>query len=299
MNTEKFRGTTVALVTPFNDDLTLDEESIKNLVEWHIQEGTDVSLAAGTTGEAATLSMEEHGHLMELICEQVDRRVPVICGAGSNCTREALYLTSCAEGFGADAVLSVGPYYNKPTQEGFFRHFREIAESTDLPVMVYNVPGRTGSNISAETMLRLAEIPNIFAVKEASGNMSQISEILRCRPEGFLVFSGDDSIGLPLMSLGSDGIVSVVANQVPGKLKQMVSAAFAGDWEKAREIHFKLLPLMEANFIESNPIPVKTSLALMGKVKDNFRLPMVQASESTRRILEKILGDLDLLPDRS
>ncbi len=295
MNTEKFRGTTVALVTPFNDDLSLDEENIRDLVEWQIQQGTDVILAAGTTGEAATLSMEEHGHLMELICEQVAGRIPVICGAGSNCTREALYLTKCAEGFGADAILSVGPYYNKPTQEGFYRHFKEIAESTDLPVMVYNVPGRTGSNIKAETMLRLAEIPNIFAVKEASGNMSQISEILRCRPEGFLVLSGDDSIGLPLMSLGSDGIISVVANQVPGELKQMVKAAFAGEWEKARKIHFSLLPLMEANFVESNPIPVKTALALMGRIKDNFRLPMIKASDETRRKMGAILDELGLI----
>lgn len=295
MNTEKFRGTTVALVTPFNDDASLDEESLKALVEWQIQQGTDAILAAGTTGEAATLSMEEHGHLMELICGQVAGRVPVICGAGSNCTREALFLTRCAEGFGADAILSVGPYYNKPTQEGFYRHFREIADSTDLPIMIYNVPGRTGSNISAETTLRLAELPNIIAVKEASGNISQISEIIRNRPEGFLVLSGDDSLALPLMSLGSEGVVSVAANQVPGPLKQMVSAVFAGNWEKAREIHFRLLPLMEANFIESNPIPVKTSLALMGMLKDNFRLPMTRATEKTREKLSEILKDLELI----
>ncbi len=295
MNTEKFRGTTVALVTPFKDDHSLDEESLKELVEWQIQEGTDVILAAGTTGEAATLSMEEHEHLMELICGQVAGRVPVICGAGSNCTREALFLTRCAEGFGADAILSVGPYYNKPPQEGFYRHFQKIADSTDLPIMIYNVPGRTGSNISAETTLRLAEIPNIFAIKEASGNMSQISAILRNRPEDFLVLSGDDSLALPLISLGSDGVVSVVANQVPGLLKQMVTAAFAGDWEKAREIHFRLFPLMETNFIESNPIPVKTALALMGRLRDNFRLPMIQATEKTREKLTEILKDLELL----
>ncbi len=295
MNTEKFRGTTVALVTPFNDDASLDEESLKALVEWQIQQGTDAILAAGTTGEAATLSMEEHEHLMELICGQVAGRVPVICGAGSNCTREALFLTRCAEGFGADAILSVGPYYNKPTQEGFYRHFREIADSTDLPIMIYNVPGRTGSNISAETTLRLAEISNIIAVKEASGNISQISEIIRDRPEGFLVLSGDDCLALPLMSLGSEGVVSVAANQVPGLLKQMVSAVFAENWEKAREIHFRLFPLMEMNFIESNPIPVKTSLAMMGLLKDNFRLPMTRATEKTREKLSEILKDLELI----
>jgi len=295
MNIEKFRGTAVALVTPFNDDSSIDEENLKHLVERQIQEGTDVILAAGTTGEAATLSMEEHEHLMELICGQVAGRIPVICGAGSNCTREALFLTRCAEGYGADAVLSVGPYYNKPTQEGFYRHFREIAESTDLPVMIYNVPGRTGSNISARTILRLAEIPNIFAVKEASGEISQISEILRSRPEGFLVLSGDDSLALPLMSLGSDGVVSVAANQVPGMFKAMTSAAFAGDWDKAREVHFRMLPLMEANFIESNPIPVKASLAMMGMIKDVLRLPMVPASTDTREKLAVILKDLQLI----
>jgi len=295
MDTAKFRGTTVALVTPFKDDGSLDEENIKALVEWQIQEGTDVILAAGTTGEAATLSMEEHEHLMGLICEQVAGRVPVVCGAGSNCTREALFLTRCAESFGADAVLSVGPYYNKPTQEGFYRHFREIADSTDLPIMIYNVPGRTGSNISADTTLKLAEIPNIIAVKEASGNMSQISAILRNRPADFLVLSGDDGIALPLMSLGADGVISVVANQVPGPLKQMVSAAFAGDWEEARRIHFRLLPLMEANFVESNPIPVKTSLAMMGRLRENFRLPMTPASRGTRDKLAAILEELDLI----
>ena len=295
MDTAKFRGTTVALVTPFKDDGSLDEENIKALVEWQIQEGTDVILAARTTGEAATLSMEEHEHLMGLICEQVAGRVPVVCGAGSNCTREALFLTRCAESFGADAVLSVGPYYNKPTQEGFYRHFREIADSTDLPIMIYNVPGRTGSNISADTTLKLAEIPNIIAVKEASGNMSQISAILRNRPADFLVLSGDDGIALPLMSLGADGVISVVANQVPGPLKQMVSAAFAGDWEEARRIHFRLLPLMEANFVESNPIPVKTSLAMMGRLRENFRLPMTPASRGTRDKLAAILEELDLI----
>lgn len=293
--TDRFRGTSVALVTPFTDELAIDEANLKELVEWQIQEGTDVILAAGTTGEAATLSMEEHEHLMELICEQVGGRVPVICGAGSNCTREAIFLTRCAAGYGADAVLSVGPYYNKPTQEGFYRHFREIAESTDLPVMIYNVPGRTGSNISAETILRLAEIPNIFAVKEASGDISQISEILRCRPEGFLVLSGDDSLALPLMSLGSDGVVSVAANQVPGMFKEMTTAAFAGDWKKAREIHFRMLPLLEANFIESNPIPVKASLAMMGKIKENLRLPLVKSSPETREKLRAILAELDLV----
>jgi len=295
MDINKFRGTSVALVTPFNDDFSIDEDNLRELVEWQIQQGTDVILAAGTTGEAATLSMQEHEHLMELICGQVAGRVPVLCGAGSNCTREALFLTGRAESFGADAILSVGPYYNKPTQEGFYRHFREIAESTDLPVMIYNVPGRTGSNIEAETILRLAEIPNVFAVKEASGDLNQISEILRRRPDEFLVLSGDDSLVLPLMSLGADGAVSVAANQVPGMFREMTRAAFAGDWETARKVHFRMLPLLEANFVESNPIPVKTSLAMMGKIKDNLRLPLVPASDETRETMAEILRELDLL----
>lgn len=295
MNETQFRGTTVALVTPFRQNGEIDENRLRQLVDWQIEQGTDVILACGTTGESATLSHEEHHRVMKIIIEQVDGRIPVLAGAGSNATSEAVSLTQFAEKAGADGILSVGPYYNKPTQEGFYQHFRTIAESTRLPVMLYNVPGRTGTNISAETTLRLAEIPNIVGIKEASGNFSQIMEILRRRPERFLVLSGDDSITLPLISLGGDGAISVVANEVPSLFHEMVHLALRNQWNQARKIHFQLLPLMEMNFIETNPIPVKTALSLMGKIEENFRLPLVKISNSNRTALAKLLQDLKLI----
>lgn len=295
MNVSEFRGTTVALVTPFLPGGDVDVEQLKALIDWHVEEGTDVILGTGTTGEASTLSTEEHKKVMELIVDYCAGRRPVICGAGSNSTREAIGLTQFAEKVGCDGVLSVGPYYNKPTQEGFFQHFGEIAACTQLPVILYNVPGRTGSNISAETTLRLAEIENIVGVKEASGNFSQIMEILRLRPEGFLVLSGDDAVALPLIALGGDGVISVVANETPRLLHEMVHAAFAGNWSKAREIHYRLLPLMEINFIETNPIPVKTALSMMERIHDEFRLPMVKMTEKNRHKLKAVLAELGLV----
>ncbi len=295
MNGTQFRGTTVALVTPFRQNGEIDEERLRQLVDWHIEQGTDVILACGTTGESATLSHEEHHRVMEIIIQQANGRVPVLAGAGSNSTAEAISLTQFAEKAGADGILSVGPYYNKPTQEGFYQHFKAIAESTQLPVILYNVPGRTGTNISAETTLRLAQIPNIVGIKEASGKFSQIMEILRQRPEGFVVLSGDDSITLPLIALGGDGAISVVANEVPALFHEMVHLAFRNQWEKARALHFRLLPLMEMNFVETNPIPVKTALALMGKIEENFRLPLVKMSPSNRVSLRNLLHSLKLI----
>ena len=295
MNGTQFRGTTVALVTPFRQNGEIDEERLRQLVDWHIEQGTDVILACGTTGESATLSHEEHHRVMEIIIQQANGRVPVLAGAGSNSTAEAISLTQFAEKAGADGILSVGPYYNKPTQEGFYQHFKAIAESTQLPVILYNVPGRTGTNISAETTLRLAQIPNIVGIKEASGKFSQIMEILRQRPEGFVVLSGDDSITLPLIALGGDGAISVVANEVPTLFHEMVHLAFRNQWEKARALHFRLLPLMEMNFVETNPIPVKTALALMGKIEENFRLPLVKMSPSNRVSLRNLLHSLKLI----
>ncbi len=295
MNATQFRGTTVALVTPFRQNGEIDEYRLRQLVDWQIEQGTDVILACGTTGESATLSHEEHHRVMEIIIQQVNGRVPVLAGAGSNSTSEAISLTQFAEEAGADGILSVGPYYNKPTQEGFYQHFKAIAESTRLPVILYNVPGRTGTNISAETTLRLAEIPNIVGIKEASGNFSQIMDILRRRPEGFLILSGDDSITLPLISLGGDGAISVVANEVPALFHDMVHLAFRNQWEEARALHFRLLPLMEMNFIETNPIPVKTALAMMGKIEDNFRLPLVKLTDSNRAALANLLRNLGLV----
>jgi 4-hydroxy-tetrahydrodipicolinate synthase len=295
MDASMFRGSTVALVTPFDENGDIDEDGMRRLVDWHIQEGTDVLLVCGTTGESATLTDAERFRAMEIVIQQAGGRVPVMCGTGTNSTRHSIELTRKAEELGADAVLLVCPYYNKPTQEGLYRHFSEVAAATSLPVVVYNVPGRTGTNISAETLLRLAEVPNIVGVKEASGNFSQIMEILRRRPSGFLVLSGDDALTLPMMALGADGVISVVANEVPGLFSRMVHAALEGDWKKAREIHFRLLPLMEANFIESNPIPVKAALAMMGRIREQYHLPLCPMKEENRQKLRSILRQLELI----
>lgn len=296
MKRKLFRGTGVALITPFKKDGSVDERRIRELVEFQITNGTEAILPAGTTGESATLSHAEHHQVMEIVLDQTNHRVPVIVGAGSNSTREAISLTVHAKSIGADGVLSVAPYYNKPTQEGFYQHYAAIAETVDIPIVVYNVPGRTGSNIAAETTLRMAEeIPNVVAVKEASGNISQIMEILRGRPEDFSVYSGDDQIAFSVVALGGDGIISVVANQVPRLFSDMIRFCLAGDLENARELHYKLLPLMNVNFIESNPIPVKASLAMMGMIEEVYRLPLVPPTNSTREKLKKILSDLELI----
>ncbi|HFE52074.1 MAG TPA: 4-hydroxy-tetrahydrodipicolinate synthase [Bacteroidetes bacterium] len=295
MNATRFRGVTTALVTPFTADGQIDEARLRELVDWQIAEGIDGLLAAGTTGESATLSHEEHHRVMEIVVDQAAGRVPVMCGAGSNSTAEAISLTQHAEKIGADAVLSVAPYYNRPTQRGLYEHYRKIAESTTLPVFVYNVPSRTGTNVAPETLRRLAELPNVVGVKEASGNLSQIMQILAQRPTDFLVLSGDDALTFPLVALGGDGVVSVASNEVPGLMTRMVRAMLQGDWDTARRLHFRLLPLMKANFVETNPIPVKTALALMGKLEPNFRLPLVPASEETRSLLEKLLAELEVL----
>ncbi len=296
MKRKLFRGTGVALITPFKKDGSVDERRIRELVEFQITNGTDAILPAGTTGESATLSHAEHHQVMEIVLDQTNHRLPIIVGAGSNSTREAISLTVHAKSIGADGVLSVAPYYNKPTQEGFYQHYAAIAETVDIPIVVYNVPGRTGSNIAAETTLRMAEeIPNVVAVKEASGNISQIMEILRGRPEDFSVYSGDDQIAFSVVALGGDGIISVVANQVPRLFSDMIRFCLAGDLENARELHYKLLPLMNVNFIESNPIPVKASLAMMGMIEEVYRLPLVPPTNSTREKLKKILSDLELI----
>lgn len=297
MSNVHFTGTTVALVTPFAADGRLDSQALRRLVDWQIREGIECILVAGTTGESATLTQPELKLLLETVVEQVAGRVPVICGTGSNSTDRSLEATAIAARAGADAVLVVAPYYNKPTQEGLYQHYRAIAESTTLPVVIYNVPGRTGCNITAATTLRLAEIPNIAAVKEASGNLVQIMTILRDRPPGFLVLSGDDAVTLPLLAAGADGVISVVANQVPGPFSRMVRAARAGDWETARQLHYQLLDLMEVNFIESNPIPVKAALAMMGRLQEVYRLPLTPISPAGRDKLRRVLQDLGLVEE--
>ncbi|GAB4248821.1 MAG: 4-hydroxy-tetrahydrodipicolinate synthase [Acidobacteriota bacterium] len=295
MQPEQLRGTTVALVTPFRADGALDEPAVRSLVEWQIASGVEAILVAGTTGEGATLAAEEHARLVEVAVEAAAGRRPVLAGTGSNDTKKAVALSRQAVRCGCDAVLVVAPYYNKPTQEGLYQHFRAVAEAVEVPVLLYNVPGRTASNIAAETVLRLAEVPNIIGVKEASGNFVQVMEILRGRPDGFLVLSGDDALTLPLVALGADGVIAVVANEVPAEFAEMVRAALRGDWQEARRIHYRLLPLMLANFRESNPIPVKAALALMGKIEEHLRLPLVPASENTRREMREILEDLGVV----
>jgi 4-hydroxy-tetrahydrodipicolinate synthase len=295
MNSEIFRGTTVALVTPFDKNKNIDFAALKKLLDWQIEQGTDMILICGTTGESATLFHEEYPSIMETAIDHVNDRVPVLCGAGTNNTEDAITLTKHANKAGADGILTVCPYYNKPTQEGLYQHFEAVAAATDLPVILYNVPGRTGVNMAAQTTLRLAEIPNIVGIKEASGNLAQIMEIISKRPKDFLVISGDDSITLPLLSLGADGIISVVANETPALLHEMVHSAFHGDWIRARELHFRLLPLMEINFIESNPIPVKTALAMMGMIEESFRLPLVQMQPQNKEKLRAILQGMKLI----
>jgi 4-hydroxy-tetrahydrodipicolinate synthase len=295
MSPDRFRGSTVALITPFQNDGSIDRKRLRELAEWHIEEGTDVILVNGTTGESATLSPAEQVEVAEIVVDQAAGRRPVLGGAGSNSSRVAAELSRAAEKAGVDGILSVAPYYNKPTQEGLFRHFQHVAAATSLPVILYNVPGRTASNLCAETTLRLAEIDNIVGVKEASGNLSQVMEILRLRPDGFLVLSGDDAWALPLIALGADGVVSVVANQTPGAFRELVDAALEGDWNKAREIHYRLLELMELNFVESNPIPVKTALAMMGRIEEVFRLPLVAMNDANRDRLKIALQSLGLI----
>ncbi|MFL5097215.1 MAG: 4-hydroxy-tetrahydrodipicolinate synthase [Xanthobacteraceae bacterium] len=290
-----FRGSFTALVTPFNNG-SLDEQAYRELVEWQIAEGTKGLVPVGTTGESPTLNHDEHNRVVEWCVDQARKRVPVIAGAGSNSTAEAIELSRHAEKAGADAVLIVTPYYNKPTQEGLYQHYRAIAESTALPIMVYNVAGRTGSNVETATLVRLSEIPNIIGVKEASGNIAQICDVRRTLPPEFLVLSGDDAITLPVMSVGGQGVISVAGNEIPGEMARMVEAIEGNDWAAARALHHKYLPLMMVNFVESNPIPVKAAMARMGLLPEVFRLPMVSPSEASRRRIERVLADLELLP---
>jgi 4-hydroxy-tetrahydrodipicolinate synthase len=289
-----FAGAGVALVTPFTKDGALDEAALRRLVRRQVQEAIDVLVPCGTTGESATLSHDEQMRVIEITLSEAGGK-PVLAGTGSNDTRQAIEKSRGAAKLGAQGVLCVGPYYNKPTSEGFYRHFTAIAEACTVPVVVYNVPGRTGSNIDARTMLRLAAHDNIAAVKEASGNFAQIMDILRERPPGFQVLSGDDAVTLPLMALGAEGVISVAANQVPRPMHELTAACARGDFAAARGIHNRLLKLMNLNFVESNPIPVKASLALMGLCEESFRLPMCPPSDATRDALRAALQELELI----
>jgi len=289
-----FAGAGVALVTPFTRTGALDEPALRRLVRRQVEGGIDVLVPCGTTGESATMSEAEQLRVIEITLEEAGDR-PVMAGTGSNDTRQAVEKSRAAASLGAHGVLCVGPYYNKPTPEGFYRHFTAIADAVSVPVVVYNVPGRTGSNIDNKTMLRLAVHPNVAAVKEASGNLNQVMELLRDRPRGFEVLSGDDAFTLALMALGGEGVISVAANQAPAPMHDLVQACAAGDFAAARRMHNRLLRLMELNFVESNPIPVKASLALMGLCEESFRLPLVPPTEPTREALREALRELDLL----
>lgn len=273
--TSELFGCGTALVTPFRADLTVDEAALRALVDWQIAEGVHFLVPCGSTGEAATLTPDEHRRVVEIVVDQARGRVPICAGAGSNDTQKAIALSAAMKQAGATHLLHVSPMYNRPPQRGIVAHFRAIAESTDLPIVVYNVPGRTASNIEAATALELAAIPGIVAIKEASGNLAQISDVVRERPSGFAVLSGDDSFTLSVMALGGEGIISVISNALPGQVTQLCNAALAGDWTAARALHHRLTPFVSAAFVESNPIPVKAALAMLGRISNVLRLPLV------------------------
>jgi len=292
------RGCGTALVTPFTAAGAVDEKRFRALVERQIAAGVRLLVPCGTTGEAATLTASEHEQVIALTVETARGRAKVLAGAGSNATAATVDRARAARAAGADALLLVAPYYNKPTQPGLVAHFRAVAQAVgDTPIVLYNVPGRTASNLAAPTTLALArEVENIVGVKEASGDLAQIMAILRDRPAGFRVLSGDDAVTLPLIALGADGIVSVVSNEAPDLMANLAESALRGEWEAARELHYRLLPLMEANFLESNPGPVKAALAAMGLLEEHFRLPLVPVQEQTRARVRAVLGALGLLP---
>lgn len=293
------RGCGTALVTPFGaTPLSPDLEAYRELVSWQVDSGVHFLVPCGTTGENVTLNEEEYRTVIRTCVRTVSKAVPVVAGAGTNDTAHTIHLAQIAQKEGADAILSVTPYYNKPTQEGIFRHFRKISEAISIPVIIYNVPGRTGTNISAETTLRLANVENIIGVKEASGNLDQIMDILSSRPEGFSVLSGDDSVALSVVALGGDGVISVASNLIPEEMSRLTSLALENKIAEARKIHFLYLRLMNLNFIESNPIPVKYALSRMGRVEEVYRLPLCPLSESNKREMDQELETLDLVTTR-
>jgi len=291
------RGCGTALVTPFHQDGSIDDAALRNLVAWQVESGIDFLVPCGTTGETPNLTHEEWLYVIDTTIEVVAGRVPIVAGATSNSTHEAVEKAKeIAARLGVNYILTANPYYNKPTQEGQYRHFKAIAEAVvDKPVILYNVPGRTAANLEPATLARLAEIPNIVGVKEASGNMTQIAEAINAVPETFLVFSGDDAVTLPVIALGGVGVVSVASNEIPHEMASLTRAALANDWAAARALHRKYLPLMQANFIESSPMPVKAVLAMMGKIEEVYRLPLLPMRRDTRSRLQRIATDVGLI----
>ena len=288
-----FAGTGTALITPFSKDGSVDEEALRRLVNFQEENGVNTLVPCGSTGESAMMSYEEHLRVISIVVDEA-KKAKVLAGAGSNCTSEAVILSKKAEDLGADGILSISPYYVKPTQEGIYLHYKAIEEAVDCPIIVYNIPGRTGSNITVDTLLRLAELPGIVGVKEASGNMSQIQNIIAKRPKGFEVLSGDDSITLALMSMGADGVISVASNCCPGLVSELVNNAQSDKFEIAKSIHNKLLPLFGALFCESNPIPIKYVMGTMGYGNGFPRLPLTPLSDSGKAVLDPILRELGI-----
>jgi len=290
------RGCGTALVTPFQQDGSVDDAALRNLVAWQVESGIDFLVPCGTTGETPTLSHDEWLHVIDTTIEVGAGRVPIVAGATSNSTHDAIEKAKeIAARPGVDAILTASPYYNKPTQEGQYRHFKAIAEAAEKPLILYNVPGRTGANIEPGTLARLSEIPNILGVKEASGNIAQIAEVCQAVPEHFLVFSGDDAITLPVIALGGVGIISVASNEIPHEMTELTRAALNNDWPIARALQKKYLPLMQANFVESNPLPVKAVLAMMGKIEEVYRLPLLPMRRDTRSKLQRVVTDVGLV----
>jgi len=290
-----FEGVFTALITPFTKDGKLDEQALRKLVDFQIDQGIDGLVPVGTTGESPTLSPEETEQVIRIVVEQTGGRVPVIAGTGSNCTDKAIHMTEKAKQIGATASLQVAPYYNKPTGEGFFRHFTAIADAVDLPMVVYNIPGRTGKNIENPVMLKLAQHKNIVAVKEASGNISQMMDLIAKKPKDFAVLSGDDNLTYPLMALGGKGVISVASNAVPDRMKDLTHSALKGDWDRSRKLHYELLPLFKAIFLETNPIPIKATMAMKGFVEEVYRLPMCPMSAENKKALTEVLKQLKIL----
>jgi 4-hydroxy-tetrahydrodipicolinate synthase len=289
-----FSGSLVAIVTPFSKG-KFDEKIMADLIEFHIANGTQGIVPCGTTGESATLTPQEHERVVAVTVEVVNKRIPVIAGTGSNSTDEAVIFTKHAKAVGADGALLITPYYNKPTQEGLFRHFEAVGKAVDLPQILYNIPGRTSINMLPDTTARLSHIPSIIGIKEGSGSLQQVSEIIHRSKPGFLVLSGDDPLTLPMMSLGGKGVITVTANVAPTEMAHMVSAALKGDYERARTLHFKLTPLFSALFWETNPIPVKAALAMMGKMSEEVRLPLTPLADEYRPKLREALKQAGIL----
>jgi 4-hydroxy-tetrahydrodipicolinate synthase len=295
MENTQFSGTGVALVTPFRNDGSVDVEDLRKNVELQIENGVRIMVPGGTTGEGATLSTDEQRLVISTTVEAAQGRAPVLAGAGGSDTADVIRKARAARDAGADGILSVSPSYNKPTQRGLIEHYRAIAGTVDCPVIIYNVPGRTASNVLPETVLALAEIENITGVKEASCDVNQVMTLIRERPEGFTILSGDDALTFPLLAAGADGVISVVANLAPALMSQMVERALGGDYEGARELHYRLLPLMRAVFVETNPIPVKAALEIMGHRKAHYRLPLVRPTSEVETFLRRALTDVGLL----